>query len=470
MKHFMKRLTGFSLGPIIGALISLIQIRILTQLLVADQYGVSGLYRNLILNIPNFLYIGLDQAFSREFHQAASKKHLFQQAIIIPIGMGILLSFVMLVFNQTIANWLFSDPNAGYIVIWSTILLISMIIERFVLISIRMQEKAKEYSGFTILLKSLIFAVSLSIIALGIRDFRVVVFGMIFGQLIGDSFLFLRYRDLLSWNDFVVDYDLIKKLLSFGFPLMIAMSLNSVLNTIDSLMLRSFSTKKELGFYAAGIAIVNMIGILKTAFATFWVPTAYRWHDEGKSMKHYKFISDAVLFVLTGIFFGILVFRPLIMMILGEDYRSVQYILGLLCFPHIMYTLSETTTLGIVFSRKTYFNTLVSLLALIPSFFINLWLTPRWGALGAATASSGAYIMFYLARTYFSSRTGFYFKQSKHLMSICLMFIAAFINTSDYAYRLSVTFGLALVCLIIQFSTIQDGYQIWRNPEKWDFN
>ncbi|MCR8969488.1 lipopolysaccharide biosynthesis protein [Facklamia sp. 7083-14-GEN3] len=470
MKYFLKRLMGFSLGPIIGALISLIQIRILTQILVADQYGVSGLYRNLILNIPNFLYIGLDQAFSREFHQAVSKKHLFQQAIIIPIGMGIVLSFVMLIFNQTIANWLFSDANAGYIVIWSAILLISMIVERFVLISIRMQEKAKEYSGFTILLKSLIFAVSLAMIALGIRDFRVVVFGMIFGQLLGDSLLFLRYRELLAWKDFVFDYDLIKKLLAFGFPLMVAMSLNSVLNTIDSLMLRSFSTKKELGFYAAGIAIVNMIGILKTAFATFWVPTAYRWHDEGKSMKHYKFISDAVLFILTGIFFGILVFRPVIMMILGEDYGSVQYILGLLCFPHIMYTLSETTTLGIVFSRKTYFNTLVSLLALIPSFFINLWLTPKWGALGAATASSGAYIMFYLARTYFSSRTGFYFNQSKHLLSICIMFIAAFINTKDYAYRLSITFGLALICLIIQFSTIRDGYQIWRQPEKWDFN
>ncbi|MGX7109221.1 lipopolysaccharide biosynthesis protein [Facklamia miroungae] len=466
----MKRLTGFSLGPIIGALISLIQIRILTQLLVADQYGVSGLYRNLILNIPNFLYIGLDQAFSREFHQASSKKHLFQQAIIIPIGMGLFLSLIMLIFNLPIATWLFGDTSAGYIVIWSALLLISMIIERFVLISIRMQEKAKEYSGFTILLKSLIFVTSLAMIAIGVRDYRVVVFGMIFGQLIGDGLLFYRYRNLLHWKDFNLDRVLVRKLLAFGFPLMVAMSINSVLNTIDSLMLRSFSTKDELGYYAAGIAIVNMIGILKTAFATFWVPTAYRWHDEGKEMKHYKFISDAVLFILTAIFFGILVFRPIIMMILGENYHPVQYILGLLCFPHIMYTLSETTTLGIVFSRKTYFNTLVSLLALVPSFILNLWLTPRWGAIGAATASCGAYIMFYLARTYFSSRTGFYFSQSKHLLSIGLMLTAAYINTNDTSYRLLITLSLAVMCLLVQIPTIKDAYQIWLHPEEWDFN
>src|SRR5699024_11400459 len=93
-------------------------------------------------------------------------------------------------------------------------------------------------------------------------------------------------------------------------------------------------------------------------------------------------------------------------------------IMGLLAFPHIMYTLSETTTLGIVFSRKTHYNIFVSIMSLVVSVIINLSLTPFIGFRGAALASTAAYVVFYLARTYFSSRTGFYFGQKKQIITI----------------------------------------------------
>lgn len=470
MKRFLQRLFAFSLGPVIGALISIIQIPILTRLMLPAEYGASGLFRNLMLNLPNFLYLGLDQAFSREFYIHPRKKELFQQSLLIPLGLGIVLAVFMMFFNQPIGQWLFGQDQAGTVIILAAILLISMVIERFVLLAIRMQEKAKEYSAFTILIKALIFILSLILIAIGVRDYRVVVYGMIFGQLIADAILFYRYRHFFDPRAFVWDPVLVKKLVTFGLPLVLAMSLNSILNTIDSVMLNIVSTKKELGYYQAGFVIVNVIGILKTAFATFWTPTAYRWHDEGKSMKHFKFISDALLFILTGIYFALLVFRPVIMMVLGEKFQPAQSLLGLLCFPHIMYTLSETTTLGIVFSRKTYFNILVSLLALLPSLMLHLIFTPQWGALGAAVASCGAYVAFYLARTYFSSRTGFSFKQGKHLITIVLMLLAAFLNATERPERCWGILLLGLLAFVVQFSTLKEVYSIWKRPQEWDFN
>ncbi|MBG9980849.1 oligosaccharide flippase family protein [Facklamia sp. DSM 111018] len=470
MKYFLKRLMGFSMGPIIGALISIIQIPILTRLMLPDEYGVSGLYRTLMLYLPNFIYVGLDQSFSREFHQISDKKYLFQQASLIPFVLGSIFALIAMFFNQELSMWMFEDSKYGYIIILSGWMLLAMIIERFVLLSIRMQEKAKEYSAFTILLKLSIFIVSIGFVLLGVRDFRVIVLGMIVGQLLGDGLLFIRYRDLLNPIGFNLDKVLLLKLLKFGFPLMLAMSLNSVLNLADNFMLKTLSNKTELGYYSAGIGIVNVIGILKTAFATFWTPTAYRWHEEQKSIKHFKYISDALLFILTGMFFAILVFRPLVMLVVGKQYEPTKYILGLLSFPHIMYTLSETTTLGIVFSRKTYLNIVVSVLTLIPSFGLNLWLTPQYGALGAAAASCGAYIMFYTARTFFSSRTGFYFNQRKHFLTILLMLFASIINAVNMDNRLIMTFLIGIGCLLVQFSTIQDTLKIIKQPEEWDFN
>lgn len=470
MKHFLKRLTGFSIGSIIGALISIIQVPILTRLIAPDQYGFSNLYRNLMLNLPTFLYIGMDQAFSREYYFIKNKKYLFQQATVLPLIAGGVMFIVMMTFRSSLSRFVFGSAEYGYIIFFSGFLLLALILERFIMLSIRMEEKAKEYSIFTIFLKLSIFITSLALVFLGMRDFRVIVFGLILGHLIGDTLLFLRYRQLINWSGFQLDPALIKLLLQFGLPLMLAMSLTSLLNTIDNIMLRQFSTATQLGIYGAGLNIVNIIGIIRTAFATFWTPTAYRWYDEDKSIKHFKFISDAVLFILSAMFFMILVFRPVIIMILGEEYESAQYILGLLSFPHIMYTLSETTTLGIVFSRKTYFNIFVSALALLPSILLNVLLTPLYGAVGAAAASCGAYVVFYLARTYFSHRTGFSFSQKKQLISVALMILTAALNAFPINNRLLLTSALGLICFIIQIPTLLDALSVWQQPEKWNFN
>lgn len=468
MKHFLKRLMGFSMGPVFGAVISLIQIPILTMLLSEAEYGISTLFSTLIVNIPNFLYIGLDQSYTREYNQAKDKRNLMQQAALLPMIVGILMFIVAIIFSQPISNWLFASPDYSYIVWLSGIWVLATVLERFLLLTIRMEEKALEYSKYTLLLKINVFLVSVGLILIGMRDFRVVVFGLIFGQLIGDAFLFWRYRVFFDIKTFTLEPKLIKTMILFGIPLMLSASLNSVLNSVDTTMLRNYSTLSELGIYGGAMKIVNIIGILKTAFASFWVPTAYRWYEEKKEMKHFKFISDALLFILTALFFGLLLFRPFVMLFIGYD--GSKYLLGLLSFPHIMYALSETTTLGIVFSRKTYLNIFVSVAALIPSVLINYLLTPDLGARGAAFASCGAYIIFYLARTYFSNRTGFGFSQRKQILTVCLMTVVAGLNAFDMSYRTLITLAIGLMCLVIQWSTVKDAIEIKQNPDNWDFS
>ena len=139
MQYFLKRLLGFSLGPVIGALISIIQIPILTRLMMPDQYGVSGLFRSLLLYVPNILYLGLDQAFAREYHQTNDKKQLFQTAVCIPLLLALILAGGMFIFRGAIAQWLFSSDSYGYVISLSCVLILSVILERFVLLAIRME-------------------------------------------------------------------------------------------------------------------------------------------------------------------------------------------------------------------------------------------------------------------------------------------------------------------------------------------
>ncbi|UUX33850.1 lipopolysaccharide biosynthesis protein [Fundicoccus culcitae] len=471
MKHFLKRLVGFSLGPILGAIISLIQVPILNRLLGVNEVGKAYLFQSLIVIIPTYIYFGLDQAYTREYHLYKNKRQLMQLATLIPMIAGVILFIIAIGFDQNISMWLFEDPQYYYIVWYSGVWVLATVLERFLLLTIRMEEKAIEYSMFNFLLKLGTFVVSIGLALLGWRDFKVIVYGLIFGQLFGDLILFIRYRDFLNLTDFEMDLPLLKKMLAFGIPLMIATSLSSSLTAIDNIFIKQYTTSKELGIYNSAIKIINVIGIVKTAFTSFWVPTAYRWYEERKSLKHFKFISDIVLLGLTIIFYGILIFKPVMVFLAGgEEYSDVQYIIGLLSFPHIMYTLSETTTLGIVFSRRTYLNILVSLAAFIPSILINMTLTPTLGYRGAALASFASYIMFYLARTYLSKRTGFYFGQRKQLISIALMGFVAILNAFPIEHIGWINVVFIFLTLAVQTSTIKDAISIRNNPSEWDFD
>lgn len=471
MKQFIKRLLGFSMGPIFGAFISFIQIPVITAYINRAEYGKASLFSSLIITLPNYIYIGLDQAYTREYHQQKNKRMLLQQAALIPMLVGISLFIISILFAPQISQWLFESPEYTYIVFYGGIWVLATVIERFLLLSIRMEEKAVEFSLFSMIMKINVFILTMIFIWQGWRDFKVIVYGLIFGQLLGDMMLFWRYRRFLDIRGFSIERHLVERMLKFGVPLMIAVTLTNTLSLMDKVFIRHYASYDDVAIYGAAATIIAVIGVVKSAFTSFWIPTAYRWHEEDKEIRYFKYISDVVLFGLTGIFFGLLLFKDLIAtIVVAKAYHEVKYIFGLLAFPQMMYTLSETTNLGIVFSRKTYLNIFVSLATFIPSILLNLLLTPQLGYRGAAIASFVAYILFYFARTYFSNQVGFGFNQVKSSLSIFIMSVAALINTFELSYIEWWTFGMGLLALAVQWSTIIQTIDIKKNSKHWDFN
>src|SRR5699024_2827309 len=144
------------------------------------------------------------------------------------------------------------------------------VLERFILLSIRMDERALEYSVYSIIIKLFIFIFTIILLLVGRRDFLVIVYSTIFGQFIGDILLFIKYRNLLVFKKADFDLKLIKKMFYFGLPIIIAASLNSLLNTIGRFFLRGYSTFHELGIYTAALKISGILSIVQSTFTSFW--------------------------------------------------------------------------------------------------------------------------------------------------------------------------------------------------------
>jgi O-antigen/teichoic acid export membrane protein len=107
-------------------------------------------------------------------------------------------------------------------------------------------------------------------------------------------------------------------------------------------------------------------------------------------------IAVVCLFSLGGLFSWLVDF------VLPANYVNVKYILvASLGFP-LLFTLSETTAVGIGLSRKTAYTMLASLSALLINVVANALLVPRFGAGGAAVSTCLAFWAFLILRTEFS--------------------------------------------------------------------
>lgn len=95
----------------------------------------------------------------------------------------------------------------------------------------------------------------------------------------------------------------------------------------------------------------------------------------------------------------------------------------------IMYTMSETTTLGIAFSRRTGYNVLISMLSGTVNIGLNFWLIPIFGGKGAAMATGISYIIFFWARTMISRRLWWKFPVWFYVLDTVLILINSIMHT-----------------------------------------
>jgi len=449
MTDLLKKAMQFSIGPILGAVISLVTIPLITHFISPEEFGRASMFALVQSLMMSFLYLGIDQAYTREYHATEDKQHLFLNAIVAPFLTSILVLFILGLNNRFFSYLLFACDSYGWLIWLIGIMSIFIVLERFILLTIRMNEKGLEFSFFSILVKSIVLIVTLCFIVFVRRDFLTVVLAAIIGQVSGNMILLVKYRQLFNVKKFKIDLSLFKRLAKFGFPLVFAVGIGSVLTTFDKFSLRLWSDFEQLGVFASSMRLISILTIVKTSFTTFWIPTAYRWYEEKRDIKDYKLISDIILLAMSIIFILLLIFRGIIVWLLSSDYREAQYLFGFLSLFPIMYTISETTTLGIVFSRKSHLNIWVSISSAITSMALNIWLVPNYGALGAAISTGVAYIVFFVARTYFSFKVWEGFPIYKHMITVIIFLAVAFVNLNSSFYVLLLNIAMIPLMLLI---------------------
>ncbi|MBM7560332.1 lipopolysaccharide biosynthesis protein [Marinitoga litoralis] len=427
-KKFLESLLSFSIGPVFSSFFNFFIVVATTWFVAPQELGKVSMYTLAVQITSLFLLLGMDQAFIREYHEKNNKLLLLWNAFIVPFIFSIFLGIFYIIFYKQISLLLFSEINR-IIILSLSLTLPLMVLERFNNLIIRMSENGKLYS-LIIILKQ-IFRLLFLILFLYFfsRNYITIIIAELFALTFEILISFYFVRNFWKGKK-QIDKHIIMKLIHYGTPLIPTAILSWGFNSLDKMALRTWTDFNEIGIYSAGFKIIGVLTIVRTAFSTFWTPTAYRWHKEKQKGEKFVLVSKSLMLILLFLTSIVIILKDYIILILSPLYSSASNLIPFLIYIPILYTLSETTMLGINFSRKTYYHIIITAFTTIFNFFGNFYLVPKYGAMGASLSTGASYILFFWLRTLISQKylefklpLGFYFK---NILLMILLSITSF--------------------------------------------
>ena len=448
-KRELKSIIGFSIGPILSSAIGFLTTPIVTFFIAPEEYAKLNIYL-LFQNILSVsIYLALDQSFVRFYNDREDKKKLWRQAIFIPLIISIILAVIVLFNYRFFSDYLFEIKDNYIPIILFCISIPLIVLERFILLWIRMQENAIKYSTFNILLKVSVLVVTVLLMLLYEKTYISAIYGYVIGQIIVDILLVVSNTELLRWHKHTYNSVDVSELVKYAIPLAPVAFISLMLNSTDRIMLNEIGTLTDVGLYSVALRITGLLGILKTCITSFWTPMSLRWKANGVNNEQFNSVMDIVTVCRSLVFGGCLLIKPIIFLLFGEAYRQAMYIFPYLLFYPILYTICEIFLVGILFKKKGYFVTICSVVSLILNIGINFVLIPMLGAIGAACATALCNGIYFFMVMFFSRKCWYKFPIRKMAIVILLMYISAGINTFVHSQVL-----VTVVNMITLFLTI----------------
>jgi len=453
-KEFIKSFFQFSIGQWIAALISFITTPITTWLIIPEEFGKASMFTlafNLLLNVA---LLGADQSFVRMFYERSEDKRrdLLWDSLLPSLSIGFVIFALIGIFWRELSFVLFGDYNHFLPILLLGVTILIGILERFSTMAVRMKKRGIAFStlrvinGITNAVFTILYALFVS------RTFYAVIVGLFFSHIV-TALLAIFFEKDLWFGKFKVDFKSIKVIIRYGLPFVPTFLITWLFQSIDRLALRNFSDFTEIGLYSAAFKVVAVMNLIQVGFTTFWTPVSYESYEKEPESK--GIFEKASAFIAAAMFvFGLLivVFKDVIFLLLESSYRQAAGISSFLILMPIMYTVSETTVVGINFKKKTYWHMLIASVAAGVNVFGNLMLVPIYGAKGAALSTGVSYIVFFCMRTFIANRL---FPVNHHLgkffLSTSVFVVVAFINTfvSNMVFQVvSAVLGLIVVMFV----------------------
>lgn len=382
-------------GMAVGILLSITMAR----LLGADGLGTINLANQLTALVLMFTMLGMPTVITKEVAIAVSKekwnhvKNVIATSLKINISLGVLLVLVAYLIIPSVVDNFFED----------TLKIPLTIIVTAVLFQIFSRIFASGLNGYSKIWQSSLVNEALSYLFVGIGLLVYVLFNIPI-TIISTALLYAISRALVALIISVYWYKVVahikhiktkefipKPLLKVALPMLFIQATNNIASNIDSVMIGSFLSVKEVGIYAVAfkIAFVSSFLLMVTNAAIAPKIAAMYANKEIKEMeklvqKITRGLAILAILSLIIIFFA----GKYVLLIWGDEFTTAYLPLLILSIGQFFNIAAGCVGLILTLCNQEKIWGMVTLLSAVVNSILNIVFIQLWGIIGAAIASA----------------------------------------------------------------------------------
>lgn len=404
--ELIKKFFYFALGNIFILLIGFVTTPIVTHLIVPEELGKYSLFSTVGNLCVLICMMGTDQAFVRFYYEENENARIKLAKLLMKFSVFnvFAISGIFLLGKDQISETIIGK-STSFLALGLSLFVLFNVLYSIVLLELRIEQRLNMYNILHTLQKLFYLLFAIVGIHKGIKG----VWGLIVAIILsyagsGIVGIYLEKKIWLSrqMSAIATKYRL-RDMLRFGFPIFFSSIIAWVFQASDKLMLKFLSNYAELGIYSGASEIILLLNAVQAAFTTFWIPIAYEHYaKEPENTIFFTKVNQIITLFMFSVAIFLIMFKDILGVILGREYQKAVYVFPFLVFMPIMYTISETTVLGINFKKKTSYHIWIAVISATSNLILNTIFIPIYGAKGAAIATGLAYFIHWACRTIFS--------------------------------------------------------------------
>jgi O-antigen/teichoic acid export membrane protein len=448
-------------------MISFLLVMLHTDKLVKADYGETTILMAYMVFFNVILSYGMETAFFRFYSAEEDKKSVIQTSTISIFWSSIAFLFLSLLYRNTLSSWINVEVEFVTYAIWILVLDALVIIP---FSKLRAEQRPIVFAVIKIgnvlinMVLNVFFLLYLPKIAqsnpngflatLYFDNFQV---GYIFvANLIASlaTFVVLSPDYLrLKWK---LDFKLWKKMMLYGFPILIAGIAFAVNEHLDKIILEFLLPKNigkaEVGAYSACYKLGLFMVLFATAFRLGIEPFFFSHAKNENAKQTYAMITK--FFVIFGslILLGVIVFADLLkqIMIKDESYWEAMKVVPLIILANFFLGIYNNLSVWYKLTDKTKIGAYISIVGAILTLLLNYLLIPKYSYMGSAIGTIVAYgsmmiISYLLGKKYYS--IPYDMKKIGGYLAVSILFSIL----SFYFFRENYFVGIPLIVVFTYF-------------------
>ncbi|WMI66598.1 oligosaccharide flippase family protein [Aestuariibaculum sp. YM273] len=422
LKSFFKDTIIYGIAAILPRAVNIFLVRLHTNVFGAESYAINTDYYVYAAYLNALLTYGLETAFFRFFSKEKEKGKVVSTSFLSLLITTLLFLIVALTNVEAITNMFgFEDVLFVKILIW-TVFFDTIVVIPFAYL--RVTNKPIKFTSvkvLNILILALFNVLFLWVIPNGILSEGFLpkvlnfyeggepqVIYIFFSNVIASFLTFIILIPVLFKMKLELDPKILKKLLTYGLPIMVG-SLAYVTNeNVDKLFLGDLVGKKEMGIYAACYKLGVFMTLYIFAFRLGAEPFFFNHSKEVNAKQNYATILK--WFTILGAIFMLVVvcFIDLFSsLLLGQkEYFEALSIVPIILLANLCLGIYNNLAIWYKLTDRTRYGMYISILGAIITIVFNLIMIPKMGFMASAWATLAAYgimmlISYVMGRKYY---------------------------------------------------------------------